>query len=299
MEKEKKLTMCRKFISVLIIIMLIISSYGTFLSEVAAAVSEYEAQKTEAGDRNVNFDAYLKNVEDKVHKAEVNTKDENYLYLNITLQEGIIQNAKINFNNPNFAIDYEYLKTNTIIKNVNEAENRIELNQISENIEIPVKIKYKPGKKINLTDLERDTEITFEGTYTDSQKSNKNISGKISVNLKWSSTVQGSLQTNVENYIEADGKSIIIANTVGVIDNVTLPMEYVEFTSNVPEIGGSLPEKIDITENGRKLNENDFTYDKGNKTLVIRKENASNENNEVNNLSGNINYSVIYIWQSI
>ncbi len=296
MKKEKKLSICGKFISALIIVMVIISSYGTFLSEVAAAVSEYENQKTEAGDRKVNFDAYLKNGENKVHKAEVNTKDESYLYFNISLQEGIIQNAKISLNNPNFAINYEELKANTLIKNVNEAENSIELNQLSENVEIPVKISYKASDKINLTDLERDTEITFEGTYTDSQKSNKNISGKISVNLKWSSTVQGSLQTNVENYIEADGKSIIIANTVGAIDNVTLPMEYVEFTSNVPEIGGTLPEKIDITENGRKLNENEFTYDKEHKTLVIK--NASNENNEVNNLLGNINYNLIYIYGS-
>lgn len=294
MEKEKKLSICGKFISALIIVMVIISSYGTFLSEVAAAVSEYENQKTEAGDRKVNFDAYLKNGENKVHKAEVNTKDESYLYFNISLQEGIIQNAKISLNNPNFAINYEELKANTLIKNVNEAENSIELNQLSENVEIPVKISYKASDKINLTDLERDTEITFEGTYTDSQKSNKNISGKISVNLKWSSTVQGSLQTNVENYIEADGKSIIIANTVGAIDNVTLPMEYVEFTSNVPEIGGTLPEKIDITENGRKLNENEFTYDKEHKTLVIRK----CFNNEVNNLLGNINYNLIYIYGS-
>ena len=105
MEKEKKLSICSKFISALIIVMLIISSYGTFLSEVVAAVSNYENQKTEAGDRKVNFDAYLKNGEDKVHKAEVNTKDENYLYFNISLQEGIIQNAKITLNNPNFAID--------------------------------------------------------------------------------------------------------------------------------------------------------------------------------------------------
>lgn len=296
MEKEKRLSICSKFISALIIVMVIISSYGTFLSEVAAAVSEYENQKTEAGDRKVNFDAYLKNEEDKLHMAEVNTKDENYLYFNISLQEGIIQNAKITLNNPNFAINYEELKSNTLIKNVNETENSIELNQISENVEIPVKISYKVGDKINLTDLERDTEITLEGTYTDSQKSNKNISGNISVRLKWISSVEGALQTNIENYIEADGKSIVITNTLGTINNSTIPMEYVEFSSNVPEINGTIPEEIDITENGKKLSENEFTYDKENKTLVIRKENTSNDNNEINNLLGNINYDVIYIY---
>lgn len=298
MEKEKKLSICSKFISALIIVMVIISSYGTFLSEVAAAVSEYENQKTEAGDRKVNFDAYLKNGEDKVHMAEVNTKDENYLYFNISLQEGIVQNAKITLNNPNFAINYEELKSNTLIKSVNETENSIELNQISENVEIPVKISYKAGDKVNLTDLERDTEITLEGTYTDSQKSNKNISGNIAVRLKWISSVEGALQTNIENYIEADGKSIVITNTLGTINNITVPMEYVEFSSNVPEINGTIPEEIDITENGKKLSENEFTYDKENKTLVIRKENTSNENNEINNLLGNINYDVIYVYGS-
>lgn len=298
MEKEKKLGICSKFISALIIVMILVSSYGTFLSEVSAAVSNFESQKTEAGDRKVNFDAYLKDGEEKVHSVQINTKDENYLYLNITLQEGIIQNAKISLNNPNFTVDYEDLKTNTLIKNVNEAENSIELNQISENVEIPVKIKYKAGSKINLTALERATEISLEGVYTDSQKSNKNIFGKISVNLKWTSTVEGSLQTSVENYIEADGKSIVITNTKGAMNNVTLPMEYVEFSSNVPEIQGIIPEKIDVTEAGRRLTEDEFTYDKENKTLVIRKINSPNENNEVNNLAGNVNYNIIYIYGS-
>ena len=296
MEGKKKLSIGSKFISALIIVMMLISSYGTFLSEVAAAVIDYENQKTEAGDRKVNFDVYFKTEEDKIHNAEINTKDENYLYFAIILQEGIIQNAKITLNNPNFAIDYEELKANTLIKNVNEAENSIELNQILENVEIPVKIKYKYADKMNLAYLEKATDIAFEGTYTDSKKSNKNISGKISVNVKWISTVEGTLQTNLENYIEADGKSIVISNTTGVMNNVTVPMEYVEFTSNVPEINGIIPEQIDVTENGVKLSETEFTYDKENKTLVIRKENAPNENSEVNNLLGNIDYSLIYIY---
>ena len=296
MEKEKKLSIVSKFISALIIVMMTISSYGTFLSEVAAAVSDYENQKTEAGDRKVSFDAYFKNGENKIRNSELNTKDENYLYLNVTLQEGFIQNAKVTFNNPNFAVDYEDAKTNTLIKNINEAENSLELNQISENAEIPIKIKYKSAEKMNLTDLERATEIAFEGIYTDSQKSNKNISGKISVNVKWNSTVEGDLQTNLSNYIEADGKSIVISNTIGTINDITVPMEYVEFTSNVPEINGIIPEQIDVTENGRKLSANEFTYDKENKALVIRKENTPNDKSEINNLLGNINYSIIYIY---
>ncbi len=296
MEREKKQSICSKLITALIIVMMIFSSYGTFLSEVCAAVIDYNNQKTEAGDKKVNFDAYFKNGDDKLRNVAIDTNSENTLYLNVSLQEGIIQDAKVTLNNPNFTLNYDELKTNSLIKNVNEEENSIELNQITENVEIPVKVKYKSGDTVNLTDLEKETEINFEGTYTDSQKSNKKLSGKISVKVKWISSVTGGLQTNVENYIEADGKSIVIANTTGTINGITVPMEYVEFTSNVPDINGVAPDEVDITENGRKLSENEFTYDKENKTLLIRKENAPSENNEVSNLSGNIAYSIIYIY---
>ena len=294
MKREKKAILCNKLVSAFVIVMLILSSYGTFLSEATAAVLNYEGQKTEAGDKKVHFDAYFKSEEENVHDVTLNTDSENYLYLNLTLEEGIIQNAKITLNNPNFEVDYEDLKTNSTIKNVDSTENSIELNQISSNTEIPIKVKYK--SITNLAEIEKDTEINLEGIYTNSEKTNKEISGKISVKVKWSSAVEGNLESNIENYIEADGKSVIISNTVGTISNVTLPMEYVELTSNVPEINGVLPETVNVLEDGKNLDTNSFTYDQTNKTLTIRKENAQNDNEEIGSLSGNVNYSIVYIY---
>lgn len=296
MEREKILRKGNKLISALIVVMLILSSYGTFLSEIYAATVDYNNQKTEAGDKKVEFDAYFKNEDKKIRKVVADTNGENEIYLSLEIEEGIVQNGKITFNNPNFAINYEELKTNSLVKSVNEGENSIELNSIAENIEIPVKISYKPGDTINLTDLERDTEINFAGTYADSNKSGKELSSKITVKLQWTSKIQGNLQSTIENYIEAEGKSIVVSNISGNIEGTTIPMESVELTTNVPDINGVAPESVEVIENGRRLAENEFEYNSQNKSLIIRKENMPNENAEISNLSGNVGYNIIYIY---
>lgn len=80
------------------------------------------------------------------------------------------------------------------------------------------------------------------------------------------------------------------------MSNTVVPMEYLEFSSNIPKLQGTLPEEISVIENGKKLLENEFTYDKENEMLIIRKENIANENNEINNLEGNVNYTIAYVY---
>lgn len=290
MQNQTKTNMLNKFISALIVVMLVISSYGSFIVEAVATDINY------VSDKNVIFDAYFKNEENLIYNIEEDTKNENNLYFSLRLKEGIMKNAKIILNNPNFAINYAELKNNIAVKNINEQENIIELNTISEDIEIPVKISYKSNPKMNLLDLQKDTKISFQGIYTDSQKADKKVSGNKNINVKWISKVEGNLQTEVTNYIEDSGKSVIITNTIGKMNNTVVPMEYLEFTTNIPKLAGTLPEEISVIENGRKLLENEFTYDKENEMLIIRKENIANENNKINNLEGNVNYTIAYVY---
>lgn len=290
MQNQTKTNMLNKFISALIVVMLVISSYGSFIVEAVATDINY------VSDKNVIFDAYFKNEENLIYNIEEDTKNENNLYFSLRLKEGIMKNAKIILNNPNFAINYAELKNNIAVKNINEQENIIELNTISEDIEIPVKISYKSNPKMNLLDLQKDTKISFQGIYTDSQKADKKVSGNKNINVKWISKVEGNLQTEVTNYIEDSGKSVIITDTTGKMNNTVVPMEYLEFSSNIPKLAGTLPEEISVIENGKKLLENEFTYDKENEMLIIRKENIANENNEINNLEGNVNYTIAYVY---
>lgn len=147
MQNQTKTNMLNKFISALIVVMLVISSYGSFIVEAVATDINY------VSDKNVIFDAYFKNEENLIYNIEEDTKNENNLYFSLRLKEGIMKNAKIILNNPNFAINYAELKNNIAVKNINEQENIIELNTISEDIEIPVKISYKSNPKMNLLDL--------------------------------------------------------------------------------------------------------------------------------------------------
>lgn len=292
MQNQTKTNMLNKFISVLIVVMLVISSYGSFILEAVATDINY------VSDKNVIFEAYFKNGESLIYNIEEDTKNENNLYFSLKLKEGIMKNAKIILNNPNFAINYAELKNNVAVKNINEQENIIELNTISEDIEIPVIISYKSNQKMNLLDLQKDTNISFQGIYTDSKKADKKVAGNKNINVKWISKVEGNLQTEVTNYIEDNGKSVIITNTIGKMDNTVVPMEYLEFGSNIPKLVGTLPEEISVIENGRKLLENEFTYNKEREMLTIRKENIADENNEINNLEGNVNYTIAYVYNN-
>ena len=165
----------QKLITSLVLIALILSSYGTFLSETVAAAINYENQKTATSDKKVSFDAYFLNGDAKTHDVIANTKDENELKLDISLEEGVMQNTKIVFNNPNFKINFEKLKENPIIKSVNEEENSIELNQIIENTVIPVSISYKEDAEMSLDDISRNTDISLTSIYTSTKDTDKEI----------------------------------------------------------------------------------------------------------------------------
>lgn len=292
MQKQTKRNMLNKFISALIVVMLIISSYGSFILEAVATDKNYVSNK------NINFNAYFKDGESKVYNIEEDTKDERNLYFGIKIKEGIMQNTKIIVKDPNFEINYEELKDNESIKNINDKEHIIELNTISEDIEIPLKIKYKSKSKIPLKYLQKDTNISLEGIYTDSKNKEENVTKGNNINIKWISEIEGILQTDIKNYIEDSGKSVIITNTIGQMNNSIVPMEYLEFSSKVPKILGILPEEINVIENGRKLTVDEFVYDKEREKIIIRKENTLNENNEIDNLEGNVNYTITYVYNN-
>lgn len=286
----------QKLITSLVLIALILSSYGTFLSETVAAAINYENQKTATSDKKVSFDAYFLNGDAKTHDVIANTKDENELKLDISLEEGVMQNTKIVFNNPNFKINFEKLKENPIIKSVNEEENSIELNQIIENTVIPVSISYKEDAEMSLDDISRNTDISLTSIYTSTKDTDKEINGSISLNISWTSTIEGKIESNINNYSEIAGKSILITNYKSVMNNVNLPMESTNFELNVPEIEGQIPDEVKVIENGKEISNEEYTYDKENKRVNIIKSNVANEENKVRQMSGNMEYVVIYTY---
>lgn len=286
----------QKLITSLVLIALILSSYGTFLSETVAAAINYENQKTATSDKKVSFDAYFLNGDAKTHDVIANTKDENELKLDISLEEGVMQNTKIVFNNPNFKINFEKLKENPIIKSVNEEENSIELNQIIENTVIPVSISYKEDAEMSLDDISRNTDISLTSIYTSTKDTDKEINGSISLNISWTSTIEGKIESNINNYSEIAGKSILITNYKSVMNNVNLPMESTNFELNVPEIEGQVPDEVKVIENGKEISNEEYTYDKENKRVNIIKTNVANEENKVRQMSGNMEYVVIYTY---
>ena len=294
--KEQRGIIRQKLITSLVLVALILSSYGTFLSEAVAVAINYENQKIATSDKKVSFDAYFANGDTKTHNVIADTKDENELTLDIKLEEGVMQNTKITFNYPNFQIDFEKLKENQLVKNVNEAENSIELNQIMENTTIPVTIRYKNEDEISIDDFSKNTDILLTATYTSSDDTDKEINGSISLNVGWTSTIEGKLESSISNYSEISGKSVLIANYKSTMNNTTLPMEYTNLEINVPEVKGEIPAEVKVIENGKELSEDQYIYDSENKRVNIAKTNSINEENKVSSITGNLDYTVIYTY---
>lgn len=77
MQNQTKTNMLNKFISALIVVMLVISSYGSFIVEAVATDINYVSVKM------LIFDAYFKNEENLIYNIEEDTKNENNLYFSL------------------------------------------------------------------------------------------------------------------------------------------------------------------------------------------------------------------------
>ena len=124
-----------KILKVLTVISLIIvmTSANVILLgyNIAIAVSEQlEAQNIDTSNTNVQFDAYFKVNETKVHSKQAKIGEDLKVYLNINvLNNGTLNNGKIKINNSNFKIKDNTIN-NTYIKSINKENNEIELNSI-------------------------------------------------------------------------------------------------------------------------------------------------------------------------
>ena len=147
-----------------------------------------------------------------------------------------------------------------------------------------------------LDDISKNTDISLTSIYTSTKDTDKEINGSISLNISWTSTIEGKIESNINNYSEIAGKSILITNYKSVMNNVNLPMESTNFELNVPEIEGQIPDEVKVIENGKEISNEEYTYDKENKRVNIIKSNVANEENKVRQMSGNMEYVVIYTY---
>ena len=262
-----------KMLAFLLLITLTMANFlyvGTGI--VIAASENLENQTTKIGNTNVSFDVFY---EGNVHSKELNMEEGGTVTCSINIENaGIVDNAVIHVDNPNFRIQKDKIDT-TYVKNINEEENKIELNHLVAGefiIQIPIIFE---AKDVIPTDyFDKTNAFTFEGEYKiDSDKATK-IEKEIKLATKWNAKPEVNIQGEFTKYLSIGENGILLENTITVATNNVLPKEKENIVVDIPTLDDNKPTSVVVLLNGEKI---EAQYDSENNQVRIEQLNTVKE----------------------
>ena len=173
--------------SILLILILTMTKFVFLGYEVWAAYEELESQKIETNVKNVQFDAYFMNGNQKIHSKESDIYNKETLVLNVNVKDkGYLNDAKIKIENANFTILKNEVN-NQYVKSINIDSNEIELNPIiyQNNAVIMLPISFKRQDNFEYDYFEKENAITITGNYLEEDNKNKEVSSTIKTRMIW------------------------------------------------------------------------------------------------------------------
>lgn len=290
-----KQKMLKIVVSIGLIITLIGINFFAVGKSIAIAIYEnLESQPIQISNTNIEFDAYFKEGEAKKHSKSISIINGDNLYFKLKINNtGVLNNAKITINEPNFEIASNI--ENQYIKSIEG--NSINLNQIiyGNDIEIEIPIKFKKQEQINLNYFDKETTISLEGEYKDQDENARSVKGEITIATMWSDEPQINLTQEIEKYFALSNGNILLQQKIDIeVANNILPIKNEKITTQAPVIENEIPEIQAIINNGTKLEESQYSYDKQTGTLIITKSNEPNSENIINWGTGKDTYKIIY-----
>lgn len=272
-----------------ILVLLITITHFNVLGQVLA--TSLEAQKTTTNNANVEFDAYFKEENSKVHSAIKTIGAENYLYAQIEVKEaGYLKNAILQLDDANFKVK-DALSSSKVSK---VEENKIYFNQIKNGntveIEIPIEMVEIENNRISLTDIYKQSTAKLSATYVDEDGKEKKIEKDITVSLAWTGEKTAELNAEVITFLpyELNGQKVTILQIAveSYLKDNTLPVKENNIEISIPTINETKPEEVKLTvnstkaTNGSKTAEN-YTYNIEENSLTIKVKNDADEQGKV------------------
>ena len=285
----------KTIVVVLVILALTISDFLILGVNIAYALDSLEDQHTSINDQ-IEFDAYFKEGENKIHSLQKNISEEVHLYLNVKVKDsGALSDAKIQLENANFDIgDVQ----SDGIKNIDKNSKTIELNPVryGTDLEIDIPIKFKKESKIDQDYFSRETNIKIIANALENNGNIVPANKEIRVKMNWTEQTDIQLSSEIEKYILLEeNKSILQQKIITKVNNNSLPKQNEVIQINVPEISQSIPSKITVIKNGNKLSEG-VEYNEQDKKLTITNTNNPNEENKILWTDKDDEYKVIYTY---
>ncbi len=290
--------MKQRILKTIVSIVLMLVMIGINFFEIGRGLSiaiyeNLESQEYKIGNTNIEFNVYFKEGENNAHSKTMSILNGDNLYINLNINNaGALNNGKIVINNPNFTIEKDKIDSK-YVKSV--GENEIYLNQIiyGNQVELEIPIKFEKKDEIEADYFDRETLITLEGDYQNDEQVQQ-IKGELKIAALWSEDVETNLSQDIDKYlVMGDGKILLQQKIdVEVVNNV-LPIKQENLTVKVPNKENGM-QIVGILNNGKKMNENDYTYDETNGEIVIHKNINVNSESNISWGTGKDEYKIIY-----
>ena len=281
-----------KTIAIFLLINLIMLQFGSLTNYVVKAVyEELEEQNTKIQNTNVTFDVVY--ADDNTHSKKLNITEGGILSCYIKIDNtGVLNNAKIYIDSPNFKINQEKMDK-TYIKNIDMEKNEIELNQIATNeIKISLPIEFEKKEYIDKGYFDKTNIIQFTGTYKTTTNNEKEIKSEIKVHTEWTDEVNVKIDKEFTKYLSLGDNGILLEQSIqSTTEENKLPKEKETIEVIVPEIESQLPKEISVLCNGNKI---DYQYDENEHKVKI--DNTKQTDNGINLCEDKDTYKIIYVY---
>ena len=281
-----------KTIAIFLLINLIMLQFGSLTNYVVKAVyEELEEQNTKIQNTNVTFDVVY--ADDNTHSKKLNITEGGILSCYIKIDNtGVLNNAKIHIDSPNFKINQEKMDK-TYIKNIDMEKNEIELNQIATNeIKISLPIEFEKKEYIDKGYFDKTNIIQFTGTYKTTTNNEKEIKSEIKVHTEWTDEVNVKIDKEFTKYLSLGDNGILLEQSIqSTTEENKLPKEKETIEVIVPEIESQLPKEISVLCNGNKI---DYQYDENEHKVKI--DNTKQTDNGINLCEDKDTYKIIYVY---
>ncbi len=279
----------KKF-NAIIAIQIILSMTLYYFVLVGFTAVTYSIDLIETNNHNVDFSAYFINENgEKTDFVQSEITSEQYLYVDVSVKNEGFFKGKIKINTNNFSI-----KNDILSSSISEiSNNEIHLNQINAGTTETIKVAIKSLEQNNITmskfNSKADVELSGEYYYSKNIENNRSIDihGLTNVEVKWISSKNASIETNVETLTNAvfqlngEDKRVVQLLVNSKLKNNEYPIQKTEITINslnTIEKCSVFARKTDSTNINSIFNSENYKYDELNKTLKINVLNEDAEN---------------------
>ena len=292
---------CNKLIAVLIVFVIMISEIILIPTNAYAAIDDLEKQGNNTNNRNVNFDAYFGENQERKHSVEIVDESVAKLKIEINVGAGYLTNMQISINEPNFGMQ---TIQNEKIKSIEN--NTINLNDINDATTLEIPLTMQKNDNLRLDYLDKETTVNMKAIYINDSGKNIEVKKELKIRLKWNLNTDFELTSNITNVLPF-GERTLIQQKINIKEiERKSPIEQTKLSITAPKVNNVLPSEVRVFANstkgtngdefGKNFGTNNYKYDQNTGNIEIAVNNNVNENQEITFYDALDEYILTYIY---